>query len=279
LRVRTNLPGPGTAAVLLPGLIDGVPAYTVKVNAKFPGGNPALRGVVCLHSLVDGELLALLDSATVTAWRTGLAAALATHVLARPEADTVAVIGAGAQADLMTRALAVLRPLSGLSVYDVDPTRARSFATRHATAGLTVQVTGSAQEAVTQAGIVLMATWTRTPLLRLPDLPAGVHVTSLGADEPGKVELGADILMAGRLVVDDVRLALQMGAPANAGLGADAVAATLGSVLAGRDPGREHSGQLTLYTPVGLPWQDLALAWPVFQAALAQPRTELDFLA
>jgi ornithine cyclodeaminase len=106
-----------------------------------------------------------------------------------------------------------------------------------------------------------------------------VHVTSLGADEPGKIEVGADILTAGRLIVDDVRLALQMGAPANAGLGADAVAATLGSVLAGRDPGREHSGQLTLYTPVGLPWHDLALAWPVFQAALARPRTELDFLA
>jgi ornithine cyclodeaminase len=63
-----------------------------------------------------------------------------------------------------------------------------------------------------------MATWSRTPPLSLLDLPAGVHVTSLGADEPGKIEVGADILTAGRLIVDDVRLALQMGAPANAGL-------------------------------------------------------------
>lgn len=38
--------------------------------------------MICLHSGQDGELLALLDSATVTAWRTGLAAALGTHVLA-----------------------------------------------------------------------------------------------------------------------------------------------------------------------------------------------------
>ncbi len=96
---------------LLPGLLPDVPAYTVKVNAKFPGATPALRGIVCLHSLADGELLALLDSASVTAWRTGLAAALATHVLAPEQARTVAVIGAGAQSRATLRALRTLRPV------------------------------------------------------------------------------------------------------------------------------------------------------------------------
>ena len=77
LRARTDLPGEGTATALLPGVLPGVPAYTVKVNAKFPSADPALRGVVCLHSLNDGALLAVLDSASLTAWRTGLAAAVA----------------------------------------------------------------------------------------------------------------------------------------------------------------------------------------------------------
>lgn len=91
-RVRTDLPGPGTATALIPGLVDGIPAYTVQVHAKFPSSRPALRGVVCLHDLQSGDLLAVLDSATVTAWRTGLAAALGTDILARaPEhARTVA---------------------------------------------------------------------------------------------------------------------------------------------------------------------------------------------
>ncbi|NUP16527.1 MAG: hypothetical protein HOZ81_10560, partial [Streptomyces sp.] len=83
-RVRTDLPFPGTATALIPGVLPGIEAYTVKVNAKFPGGRPALRGVICLHSGRDGELLALLDSATLTAWRTGLAAALGTYALAGP---------------------------------------------------------------------------------------------------------------------------------------------------------------------------------------------------
>ncbi|KUL64705.1 hypothetical protein ADL32_09840 [Streptomyces albidoflavus] len=42
-RVVTGLPFPGTATALLPGLLPGVEAYTVKVNAKFPGARPALR--------------------------------------------------------------------------------------------------------------------------------------------------------------------------------------------------------------------------------------------
>jgi len=60
LRVRADLPGTGTATALLPGLLPGIPAYTVKINAKFPEAVPALRGVVCLNSLDDGGLLAVL---------------------------------------------------------------------------------------------------------------------------------------------------------------------------------------------------------------------------
>jgi ornithine cyclodeaminase/alanine dehydrogenase-like protein (mu-crystallin family) len=37
--------------------------------------------------------------------------------------------------------------------------------------------------------MLLLATWSRTALLSLADLRAGQHVTSLGADEPGKCEL------------------------------------------------------------------------------------------
>jgi alanine dehydrogenase len=43
-RVRSSLPGPGTATVLFPGVVTGIPAYTVKVHAKFPEQRPAIRG-------------------------------------------------------------------------------------------------------------------------------------------------------------------------------------------------------------------------------------------
>lgn len=96
----------------------------------FPAAVPALRGVVCLHSGTDGTLLALLDSATLTAWRTGLAAALGTHVLAaEPRGDgTVGVVCAGAQAEIMVRGLGDLRGSAAVVVHDIDLARAEAFA-------------------------------------------------------------------------------------------------------------------------------------------------------
>ncbi|WP_329348562.1 NAD(P)-binding domain-containing protein [Streptomyces sp. NBC_01261] len=257
-RVRTDLPFPGTATALMPGLLPGIEAYTVKVNAKFPDARPALRGVLCLHSGVDGELLALLDSATVTAWRTGLAAALGTHALAgAAEGAAVGVIGAGAQAELMVRGLGVLRPHGELLVHDTDVDRATEFAARHGG-----RVLGSPKEIAAAADIVLLATWSRTPLLSLVDTREGQHLTSLGADEPGKRELAADLLDAALVVVDDRQLVESVGAltPAH-------IDTTLGDVLRGDHPGRTDVDARSVYAPVGLPWQDLALAWLAYERA------------
>ncbi|MFG1910928.1 ornithine cyclodeaminase family protein [Kribbella sp. NPDC048928] len=271
LRIRTDLPGPGTATALLPGLIPGIPAYTVKVNAKFPDASPALRGVVCLHDLTDGTLLALLDSATITAWRTGLAAALATDALAGP-ATSVGVVGAGAQTAMVIAGLAVLRKIEQLVVYDLDPERAAEFLVQQ---GIPGTVANSPQEVAAAADIVVLATWSRRPLLTAADVRPGQHFTTLGADEPGKVELSADLLSAARVVVDDRALAAQMGALGNVGLPADAAHATFSEVLTGAAAGRRSAGELTVYAPVGLPWQDLAIAWPVHQAAEGKT---IDFL-
>jgi alanine dehydrogenase len=277
-RVRADLPGPGTATVLIPGLVDGVPAYSVKVNAKFPQSQPALRGVVCLHDAGTGELLAVLDSATVTAWRTGLSAALGTHVLARPSACTVAVIGAGAQSDLVMRGLATLRAWERLTVCDLDPGRAGLFARRHAAAA--AAAAADPRDAARDADVVVLATWSRTPLLDDGDVMPGAHVTSLGADEPGKAELTPALLKAGRVFVDDVSLALTAGALGTAALSAADAIGTLSQVLQGAVPGRQTDDDLTIYTPVGLPWQDLALAWAAYRHARATGLgREFDFLA
>ncbi|WUJ74752.1 ornithine cyclodeaminase family protein [Kribbella soli] len=283
LRIRTDLPGPGTATTLLPGLIPGIPAYTVKVNAKFPAASPALRGIVCLHDLTDGTLLAVLDSTTITAWRTGLAAALATHLLASPAATAqperrgvvVGVVGAGAQAGMVVAGLAELRGVRRLVVHDLDPERSAQFLAQQ---GIPGSVASSPRAVAAEADVVVLATWSREALLSAGDVRPGLHLTTLGADEPGKVELSADLLAAARVVVDDRRLAVEMGALGNVGLSNDDVSATLTEMLTGVAPGRRTDDEVTVYAPVGLPWQDLAIAWPVFQAAHGRGQV-IDFLS
>ena len=268
-RVGASLPGPGTATVLFPGTALELPIYTVKVHAKFPDQEPAIRGVLCLHSAASGDLLAVMDSTLLTAVRTGLSGALAADVLARSDADSVAVIGAGVQGRQQLVSLAAMRPLRHVWAYDITPAAAALFAQQMTEAlGVPVRVMRSVASAVRDARIVLAATWSRSPLIESGMLAPGTHVTTLGADEPGKVEVSQAVIRSSAFFCDDGELAVEMGALAGAGLSHDHVAAELGEVLAATHPGRTAGEQITVYGGVGLAFQDAICAGAIYQAAI-----------
>lgn len=242
----------------------GVPAYTVKVHAKFPGQMPSIRGVLCLHDLYTGVLMAVMDSTYLTAVRTGVTAAVAADALARGDAESVAVIGAGMQGREQLYALAALRPIRRARVFDLDGEVADAFCrTAMDQLRIPVEAAPSVEHAVEEAGIVLAATWSRAPFLHPGMLKRGVHVNTLGPDEPGK----AEVIRCALFVCDDRDLAVEMGSLAGVGLGAEAVAAELGEVLAGVHPGRTSPGQTTVYGAVGLAVQDAVAAWWVYEEA------------
>lgn len=253
-RVRAQVTPEITAMVLMPGLAPGIPAYTVKVHAKNPNRSPAITGVICLHDLESGDLLALIDSAPLTALRTGLGGALGAHLLAPPDARHVTVIGAGAQGRAQLESLAALRPIESVLVRDTNPAAEEKFAAW--AEGLGIRTADKAGE------IVLMATWSREPVLH--HVAPGTHVTSLGADEPGKVELAQGILDEALVVVDDPELAH---------VAADT---TIGAVLRGEHPGRTSADQVTVYSPAGLPMQDLVIAWHVYRSACRKSPAVFD---
>ncbi|WP_194841299.1 hypothetical protein [Salinibacillus xinjiangensis] len=119
LRVRSPLKHENTSAmVLFPGLVDDIPAFTIKNHAKFPYESPAIKGVIHLHHIETGELLAIMDSTYITSIRTGMAGEMGTHLLAQKDADKVAVVGAGVQGKLQLKSLSYLRDFSEVYIYD-----------------------------------------------------------------------------------------------------------------------------------------------------------------
>ncbi len=267
-RARAPLHDEGAALVVFPGTLPGIPAYTVKVHAMFPGRSPAVQGVVQLHDLETGALLAVMDSGHLTALRTGVVGALAADVLARQDATRVALIGAGAQASMQLKSLRLVRSLQHARVYDVEVPRAVEFAARmYQALKLPVRPAMSVEEAVEDADIIITATPSREPFLYPGMLRGGSHVTALGADEPGKAEISAGLLRQSTFFCDHRALNVAMGAPAGVGLGEDIIHAELGEVLAGTKQGRIDAGQVTIFGAVGLPFQDLVAAWHVYQGA------------
>ena len=166
MRVPVPLPAgqvpPGASGMLLaPGVVPGIPAYSVKVHAKFPGSDPAIRGLLVLHDLATGVPLAVMESSYLTALRTGLVGALGADVLARPNASTVAIIGAGAQGQAQLAALRRVRPLTAVRVFDHVTETARRFAGDPASRGLEVTLAGNLDEALDGADIIATATWAK----------------------------------------------------------------------------------------------------------------------
>jgi ornithine cyclodeaminase/alanine dehydrogenase-like protein (mu-crystallin family) len=272
MRIPVPLPPQEAAAgasgmLLAPGLVPGIPAYSVKVHAKFPGQDPAIRGVLVLHDLITGAPLAVMESSYLTALRTGLTGALGAEALALPDARTAAIIGAGAQGRSQLAALRLVRPIAAVRVFDLVPAAAERFVSDPACEGLAVAAATSLEEALDGAEVVVTATWAREPFLFWRHLCPGTHVTTLGPDQPGKCEVAADALKAAIVVVDDRQLAVEMGAVGGAGLGHEAIHAELGEVLAGTRPGRMDVREVTVFGSVGLAFQDLAAGWLAYTLA------------
>ena len=70
-RSRAVVHEDGTAVVVFPGLAQEVPAYSVKVNSKYPHQTPAIQGVLHMFDRQTGALLAIMESGQLTALRTG----------------------------------------------------------------------------------------------------------------------------------------------------------------------------------------------------------------
>lgn len=138
LRIRADLssvdggPNNVSAMILVPGVVPGISAYTVKVHAKYPDnpkkGLPAIQGVIQLFAVRNGQLLAILDSPIITAHRTAASTVVATDVLARKDSHKAAVIGAGVQGEIQFHYLRLIREVSSVSVYDVHAEQAEQYA-------------------------------------------------------------------------------------------------------------------------------------------------------
>lgn len=237
-----SLVGP---SLVMPGRLDDLIA--VKVVSIVPG-NPAGLVVVFGH---DGSPIGVVDGPTVTAIRTGAVSGLATRLLARDAARTLAMLGAGAMAYDQIEAVRAVRDIGDVLVWSRSLDRARDLAER-----VGGEAVGDADEAVARADVVSCATPARAPLFSDASVRPGTHINAVGAFTPEMAEIGPDVLERAYVVVDDVDAA---AAEAGDLIQADrAPNTTLRELLAGTSP--QIGEDVTVFKSVGVAAQDVAAA-------------------
>jgi ornithine cyclodeaminase/alanine dehydrogenase-like protein (mu-crystallin family) len=234
---------------------------TLSIN--FADRHPAIVGTVTWSDLQRTDHL-IADAATVTALRTGAASGVATHLLARPDAASLTVIGTGAQAADQVRAVHAVRPLSELTLVGRSAERAEALAARLAEEfpELKIAIGTDADDAVASADVVCCATTSTEPLFALESLKPDVHVNAIGAFRPTMRELPDELLAdAGTVYIDEKEGILEESGEIIHALAAGAITdAALTEIGTALDTGTHPRSGRTVFKSVGIAMQDWAIA-------------------
>ncbi|MDQ6773119.1 MAG: ornithine cyclodeaminase family protein [Candidatus Dormibacteraeota bacterium] len=271
---QTSVP-PRVAARTPVGMLAAMPGFipsaglVAKLVSVFPANHgtqvPSHQALIALFDDRDGRALAVMDGTRITALRTAAAAALATRLLARPEARNLAILGAGVQGSTHLEMLPRVRDFAEIRVASRNLEHAAALAALHPRA----RAAETFEAAARGADVVCCCTDSPDPVVDRAWLGVGAHVTSVGYSSSG-AELDPATVRAARLFVEsrDAFAPPPAGAVELAGLD-PALGTELGEVLSGVAPGRRDGIELTLYKSMGHALEDAVAARLVYDRALA----------
>lgn len=279
LPLRTVILIPETDAfAVMPGYLSSPKTFGAKVITVFPGNHgtqyDSHQGAVLLFDPEIGNLAAVLDATAITTTRTAAVSAVATRLLARDDASTLAIVGSGVQARAHLEAMCCVRPITTLRVWSRNASHAESLVGVARTLGLDASASSSCADAVRDADIVCTTTSARSPVLEGRWLSPGTHVNAIGASQASARELDSEVVIRSRLYVDRRESALKepgdILVPLGDGdIGPDHIVGEIGELLIGRASGRRTPDEITLFKSLGLAVEDLASARHVYERAIA----------
>ncbi len=234
-------------------------------------GLPSGDGMFLLLDADTGVPAVLLEEhGYLTDFRTAAAVALTLKYLAPSDTHDALLVGAGALARLTARAMVAQLPLARLTLWNRTRERAEGLA-RELAQVVETRIAPALESAVRDHRVIVTATASTTPLVMVSWVESGTHVTSVGTGSPEKIELEPALLRrADKLVADRVSQTERYGnlhhAMAAGVVTRDKVYAELGDIAAGRLPGRESAGEITVADLTGVGVQDAAIAQAVVEA-------------
>ncbi len=275
-RVHLDIPEQNGVELFMPAYLAATGQVGLKIVSIFNGnaemGLPTIHALVTVFDAATGRPLAIMDGEYLSALRTGAASGLATSLLARPDARIAAIFGAGRQGRAQLEAMAAVRDLELVYVFDLNPDKAHEFAIEMSQKlSFGVHVARSSHD-LQESDIICTATTSRHPVFNDSNIKSGVHINGIGSYKPFMQEIPAETVLRSRVVVDQ-----REGSLAEAGdliiplknklITEEHIYAEIGEIAAGIKQGRQAFDEITLFKSVGNAVQDLAVANLVLAAA------------
>jgi ornithine cyclodeaminase len=263
-------PAGGTDGFLAMAAWQRGAAFGVKLATVFAhnaaAGLPNIASVYVLFDGTNGRPLLTIDATPLTVRKTAADSALAADYLARPDAATLLVVGAGAQAPWMVAAHRTVRPtLARVLVWNRTPAAAHALAAALRRKGVAGQAVADLRKATAAADVITCVTASTAPLIRGEWLRPGTHLDLVGGYTPSMRESDDTAVRRSLVFVDTRRFTLHdagdISQPLRDGVIGEAdVLADLFELVRGEVPGRRDPSDITLFKNAGGGHLDLMAA-------------------
>ncbi|MBP3965326.1 ornithine cyclodeaminase family protein [Paenibacillus lignilyticus] len=282
----------GNLMGLMPAYLKREEKVGAKIITVFPDNHakrlPSHQGFVSLFNAGTGGLEAIVDGRQITAIRTAAVSAVATKLLAREDAATLAVIGTGEQARSHIEAMLLVRPIRRITIWGPNPAHAAQLKLETEQrygggASIIVEAMPTAEQAVAEADIICTVTASTTPVVHGEWIRAGAHVNAVGACRAKDRELDSELVRRAELHVDRRESAVNEAGDYLIPLAEGVITEThirgeLGELLTGSRQGRSSEQAITLFKALGLASEDLAAAGFILKEAIRLHKgTQIDF--
>ncbi|PHR92677.1 MAG: ornithine cyclodeaminase [Robiginitomaculum sp.] len=243
----------------------------LKAGGVWPGneakGMTNHQSSALLFDPETGRLVSVMSGNAITASRTAAACAVSIKHLARENATTLGIMGAGAQAYHHVMAALRVRRFSRLFIWNRGPERADILAKRLGE-HIAVTVVDTSAPLLEASDVIITLTPATTPILALEGVRAGTHIAAMGSDTIGKQEIGAELMSASRVFPDSIVQSKTIGECQCFPPDATPIIDTIGAVLNGRVKGRTSDKDITIFDGTGVALQDVAMGRHLFDLAL-----------
>lgn len=234
-----------------------------------------------LFDASEGRLLAVIDGAWMNPFKTGAAGAVGVDALAREDATTLGIIGAGTQARGQAYAIAAVRDLEEVRVYSPTSESRERFAEELGSrVDASVRAVNEVDSVVQGVDILVTATTATEPVFEGELLAPGTHVTAMGQYHPNRREVDDETIARSTYVPDLRERAFSdagafLHALAEGIVDEDHIHGELGEIVAGARPGRTREDEITFFDSGGTAIETVASAGMLYDRAIAADRGTL----
>jgi ornithine cyclodeaminase len=248
--------------------------FVIKIASGFHGnvdfGLPPYDGLMLVFSQKTAQIECILhDECYLTNVRTAAAGAVVAKYLAPSAVERIGVFGAGVQGKMQVEALLPIVDCRDLIVWGTGEEELEAYREAMSGHGLSIETTLTSDEIAATCNLIVTSTPSEKPLLRAEQIRKGTHITAMGSDTLGKIELEPAILGKADLVVADsieqCRLRGEICQALKAGILKEGDAVELGNVITDPALRRTDDSQITVADLTGVAVQDIQISKAVYE--------------